>query len=636
MPREMKDSGVEWIGNIPSAWEISQIGTLYTERKTKVSDVDYPPLSVTMKGIVPQLATAAKTDAHDDRKLVCVGDFAINSRSDRRGSCGISAYDGSVSLINTILTPRKSMNPRYYNWLFHTASFADEFYSWGHGIVDDLWTTNWQDMKRIQIPVPTLDEQEAIADFLDKQCAEIDAVIAKTKATIEEYKKLEQSVITEAVTKGIRGDRPMKDSGIELIGNIPVEWSMTKLGGATISMRNGYVGPTRDLFFETGIRYIQSLHIKNGTIDFDRHPYYVSEEWAEDHPKIKANDILIVQTGDIGQVGIVEEKYNDCNCHALIIATPNTDIVIPNYLKFYLMSFSGKELMLSFKTGALLPHLNAGKIKFTPVVVPTLNEQQEIANYLDEKVVEIDILIDKKITLLEEMETYKKSVIYEHVTGKKEIASESTQTVALIYPYFPSVLATNKPRFAQAILMSKILDSNVSNMGRVKLEKMLFTIEHSLGFDFDTEYSREAAGPLDSSIYECERVISRANKWFYINSSKYGVSYKPQGDMSKYKKYYEQYFSEYNEEIERIINVFRNYSLDQAEIVATLYGAWNDFIIDNKEFTDEDIVNDVLNNWNDSKKRFSKDIWFRAIESMRKNNLVPKGYGKHTVTNPNS
>ena len=106
MSRQMKDSGIEWIGEIPENWEIGQIGHLYTERKEKVSDRDYPPLSVTMKGILPQLSTAAKTDAHDDRKLVKVGDFAINSRSDRRGSCGISPYDGSVSLINTILTPR--------------------------------------------------------------------------------------------------------------------------------------------------------------------------------------------------------------------------------------------------------------------------------------------------------------------------------------------------------------------------------------------------------------------------------------------------------------------------------------------------------------------------------------------------
>ena len=154
MTRPMKDSGIKWIGEIPKEWNIGRIGQLYTERKEKVSDMDFPPLSVTMKGILPQLSTAAKTDAHDDRKLVRKGDFAINSRSDRRGACGISPYDGSVSLINTILTPREEMHPGYYDWLFHSTMFSDEFYKWGHGIVDDLWTTNWQDMKKIYVPIP--------------------------------------------------------------------------------------------------------------------------------------------------------------------------------------------------------------------------------------------------------------------------------------------------------------------------------------------------------------------------------------------------------------------------------------------------------------------------------------------------
>ena len=152
--RATKDSGFEWIGIIPSEWGLSRIGQVYRLRNTKVSDTDYPPLSVTNKGIVPQLDTAAKTNAHDDRKLVKKGDFAINSRSDRRGSCGISDYDGSVSLINTILAPLNEMNPGYYDWLFHTIQFGDEFYKFGHGIVDDLWTTGWQEMKKITIPTP--------------------------------------------------------------------------------------------------------------------------------------------------------------------------------------------------------------------------------------------------------------------------------------------------------------------------------------------------------------------------------------------------------------------------------------------------------------------------------------------------
>lgn len=197
---EMKETDMGWIKQVPAKWNISRIASVYELRNEKVSDKDYQPLSVTMKGVLPQLDTVAKSDAHDDRKLVRKGDFAINSRSDRRGSCGIAPCDGSISLINTVLCPLTNMNPIYYNWLFHTTEFADEFYKWGHGIVDDLWTTGWQEMKNILIPVPPVQEQEKIAKYLNKKCADIDSIIEDKKAqfeTIENYKK---SLIYEYVT----------------------------------------------------------------------------------------------------------------------------------------------------------------------------------------------------------------------------------------------------------------------------------------------------------------------------------------------------------------------------------------------------------------------------------------------------
>ena len=624
MAREMKDSGIEWIGEIPADWNIVRIGTQYIERKTKVSDTEYPPLSVTMKGIVPQLATAAKTDAHDDRKLVCKGDFAINSRSDRRGSCGISAYDGSVSLINTILCPRDEMNPEYYDWLFHSTMFSDEFYKWGHGIVDDLWTTNWQDMKRISIPEPTLEEQARIAKYLTKVCAEIDSVIAKTKATIEEYTKLKQSIVVDAITKGIRGDRLMKDSGIEWIGEIPADWNIKVAFQMFKQVKRKNEGLVEQNLLSLSYGKIKRRNIDavGGLLPESFDGYNIIEK---DDIVLRLTDLQNDQTslrvGLANERGIVTSAY---------LTLRNQSANTPLYLYYCLHSFDLCKGFYGMGAG-VRQGLNWDGLKLLKFALPSVEEQMEITEYLEKKCSEIDALIEKKTALLAEMETYKKSVIYEYVTGKKAITTESEQTVTVVYPYFPAVLTTNKARFAQAVLMSKILDSNVSYMGRVKLEKMLFTIEHSLGFDFDTEYHREAAGPLDSSIYECEKIISRNTKWFYVNSSSYGVSYKPQKDMSNYKKYYERYFSDYNEEIERIIAVFKNYSLEKAEIIATLYGAWNDFIIDKKQFTDEDIVIEVLTNWNDSKKRFSKEVWLRAIESMRKNNIVPKGYGKHTI-----
>ena len=422
--REMKDSGIEWLGEIPTAWKLSKIGALYTERKVKVSDVDYPPLSVTMKGVVPQLATAAKTDAHDDRKLVKVGDFAINSRSDRRGSCGISAYDGSVSLINTILTPRTIMNPQYYNWLFHSTSFSDEFYSWGHGIVDDLWTTNWQDMKRIQIPTPPLFEQQAIADFLDRRCAEIDVVIQQTKATIEEYKKLKQSIITEAVTNGIRGDRPMKDSGIEWIGEIPNEWKSIKLKYCTyIRARLGWKGLKAEEYVEDGYPLLSAFNIINSKLDFSE-VNYINQLRYDESPEIKLamNDILLVKDGaGIGKCAIVEELPIPSTPNGSLAVVTITNHLFPKFLYYYFLSKMFQKYIDRIKDGMGVPHLFQSDLRDIEIVISEIEEQQEIVAYLDRKCAEIDTLIEKKTSLLEEMEALKKSIIFEYVTGKKEV-----------------------------------------------------------------------------------------------------------------------------------------------------------------------------------------------------------------------
>lgn len=200
----MKDSGIEWIGEVPTTWRLLRIATLYDLRSQKVSDKDYPPLSITMNGVVPQLETVAKTNDGDNRKLVKAGDFVINSRSDRRGACGISPQDGSCSLINIVLAPQHSIHNRYFSYLFRSALFADEFYRWGHGIHDDLWTTNWSDMKSIEVPVPPLGDQEAIANYLDSKMAEIDSIVAGINKQIELLGKYRKQVINDAVTGKVR------------------------------------------------------------------------------------------------------------------------------------------------------------------------------------------------------------------------------------------------------------------------------------------------------------------------------------------------------------------------------------------------------------------------------------------------
>jgi restriction endonuclease S subunit len=172
-----KDTGINWLPQIPEHWEMEKINALFSERKQIVSDRDFPPLSVTKFGVVPQLADAVKTKDGDKRKLVVSGDFVINSRSDRRGSSGLSKYTGSVSLINIVLQPRDTLCGAYYHYLFRSHMFIEEFYRNGRGIVADLWTTRYSEMKIIYVPVPPKQEQEQIARFLHWKISTINKLI---------------------------------------------------------------------------------------------------------------------------------------------------------------------------------------------------------------------------------------------------------------------------------------------------------------------------------------------------------------------------------------------------------------------------------------------------------------------------
>lgn len=197
---KMKDSGVSWIGMIPEHWETPKIGSLFVERREKVSDKDYPALSVSKQGVTPQLETAVKTDNGDNRKKVCVGDFVVNSRSDRKGSCGVSSYTGSVSLINIVLKPFADIEGMYFHYLFRSNNYIEEYYRIGRGIVADLWTTRYCEMRNIIVPLPPLDEQRAIVSYIEEKCQKIDSLTTELQAEIDHLKEYKQRLIADVVT----------------------------------------------------------------------------------------------------------------------------------------------------------------------------------------------------------------------------------------------------------------------------------------------------------------------------------------------------------------------------------------------------------------------------------------------------
>lgn len=421
MERKMKDSSIPWIGEIPNDWSSDLIGNLYTLRNEKVSDKDYPPLSVGKMGVVPQLETAAKTDDGDNRKLVRVGDFAINSRSDRRGSCGISNYDGSVSLINTILTPRGEMNPKYFNWFFHTEQFADEFYKWGHGIVDDLWTTRWQEMKRITISVPPLATQQRIADYLDRKCAEIDELAALQETMIAELKRYKQSLITETVTKGIDPDVPMKDSGVEWIGEIPEGWETGKVS-RYYSVRLGkMLQPNQITDEDTYEYYFCAANVGQNAIKYTPLKQMWFSEIEKKQYDVRKGDLLVVEGGDVASCDIVNRNVTNLyfqNALHRVRPVKNNDIRILRYLLMTAKAVGHIDLICNKAT---IPHFTKEKFENILIPLPPPTEQRAIADYLDRKYAEIDELIVIKQQKIEALKEYKKSVIFEYVTGKKEV-----------------------------------------------------------------------------------------------------------------------------------------------------------------------------------------------------------------------
>ena len=438
----MKNSGIEWIGEIPDEWEVSKIGQLYEERKTKVSDTVYPPLSVTMQGILPQLETAAKSDAHDDRKLVLKGDFAINSRSDRRGSCGISEFDGSVSLINTVLHPKTEMNPIYYNWLFHSFRFSDEYYKNGHGIVDDLWTTSWTEMKKIFIPLPPKETQQRIATYLDKKCSKIEETIQKQQQVIEKLKAYKQSLITEAVTGKkyhenchtdsiLLTQNPNEDMKTEIplgisnpCGNI--EFKYCNLGFIA-DFKNGLNYNTSD--FGTEVRFLgvgdfQNYLVLNGESMFSN---IITDTEIEDDYYLKNGDIIFVRSNGskelVGRAIMVDNIDFKVTYSGFCIRLRNKEPkkINSKFLLYFFRSDYFRNELQRLSQGSNISNINQDLLSHIKIPLVDIRFQESVVDFLNKKCTAIDTAIEQKQNLIEKLTEYKKSLIYECVTGKKEI-----------------------------------------------------------------------------------------------------------------------------------------------------------------------------------------------------------------------
>jgi len=424
-----RDSGAGWLGRVPEDWDLSRLGSYFAERRSKVSDADYSPLSVTKNGILPQLDNAAKTKDGDNRKLVKAGDFVINSRSDRKGSSGVSSLDGSVSLINIILEPR-GIHPGFCHHLLKSYSFIEEYYRVGRGIVADLWTTRYDEMRTITIAVPSFEEQKSIAKFLDKKTTQIDEAIAIKEQQIALLKERKQIIIQKAVTQGLDPTVPMKDSGVDWIGEIPAHWEVKKLRYLGFT-QNGISAGSE--YFGEGYPFVSYGDVyKNRQLPEFVEGLANSTLYDQKLYSVLDGDVLFTRTSEtVDEIGFASICFKDIEkatfAGFLIRFRPVGDLLTKEFSKYYFNAVMMRAYFVKEMNLVIRASLSQELLKNLSVALPPVSEQLEVGKYLEKKSFQIDEAISIQADQIIKLKEYKATLINSAVTGKIRITPDMVE-----------------------------------------------------------------------------------------------------------------------------------------------------------------------------------------------------------------
>ena len=379
------------INNTPNYWKLEKLGQLFNERKEKVSDKDYSPLSVAKHGIVPQMANVAKSDDGDNRKKVLIGDFVINSRSDRRGSSGLSIYNGSVSLINIVLEPRHGY-PKFIHHLLKSYAFQEEFYKYGHGIVADLWTTRYSELKSIIVALPKYEEQKQIANFLDKEIERIDLLIERKERLLGLLHEKRNNIISNLILESNQESR--KKYKIKHI----VELRTMKLS-----------------YKDTNASYIGLENIKSWTGDIK-----IDAESSPDGlvSQFYSGDVLFGKLRpNLAKVAVVNFD-GVCSTEAIVLKPKK---VLASYLKYMMLEKGFIEDIVSSTYGARMPRASWGYIGSKLIDLPSITDQKKVISLINEKLKNISNISQKTEDSIKLLLQFKSSIITEAITGQLNI-----------------------------------------------------------------------------------------------------------------------------------------------------------------------------------------------------------------------
>ncbi|MDM8525722.1 restriction endonuclease subunit S [Desulfococcaceae bacterium HSG8] len=424
--KKYKDSGVEWIGEIPAHWEVSptkRIFRLMTDPAPENNNMEllsvYTDIGVKPRKELEERGNKASTT--DYYWLVKKGDIIVNKLLAWMGAIGISEYDGVTSPAYDVLRKTKKLNPYYYHFLFRNPFTHQELKKYSKGIMDVRLRLYFSEFGRIMLPLPPIETQNRIVEYLNRKAEQADTFIGKQTLLVELLKEQKKAIINQAVTKGLNPDAPMKDSGIEWLGEIPAHWEVKKLKYLTSQITVGIVVTPAKYYVESGIPCLRSLNVREMKLN-KNDLVYISQESNEFHKKsmIFHGDLVSVRTGQPGTTSVVDERFDGSNCIDLIITRKSSNFN-SHYMAFYMNSKYAQFQYEKGADGAIQQHFNIGLAKNMIVVVPPIVEQKSICNFIDTEFFKVDQAIEKaekEITLVKE---YLQSLIYQVVTGRLKI-----------------------------------------------------------------------------------------------------------------------------------------------------------------------------------------------------------------------
>lgn len=423
--REMKDSGIEWIGEIPADWTLQRGKTIFAQRLTKGNQSEILLAATQKYGMLPQSEVEGVVQVKEDADLqqfrtVHKKDFVISLRS-FQGGFEYSQYEGVCSPAYQVFYNTNPICHNYYRLLFKSDGFIQKMNSMTVGIREGK-NIQYSDFANSLIPVPPINQQQRIADYLDRKCSKIDAIIARQQEVIEKLKAYKLAVITEAVTKGLNPDVPMKDSRVEWIGEVPGNWTKVKLKNICqfINGDRSSNYPSPNEYVDNGIPFLGADSLCGRYVDVTQSKKITKEKYhSMGGAKIQKWDILYTLRGSTIGKNAIATFDEGTVASSLMVIRPIS--LIPEYLLYWLNSEEEFQQRQSYINGSTAPNLSAENVGSFVMFLPPALEQRKIADYLDTKCAEIELTMLKKQVLIDQLGNYKNSLIYEVVTGKKEV-----------------------------------------------------------------------------------------------------------------------------------------------------------------------------------------------------------------------